>query len=75
MLTLKLAVESMFETKLLALNAMLRTMIIPMFIMIGLGLLLTYNNTLTSQMPNMEFQMQSRDTLHFNKNVIKSQEM
>ncbi len=75
MLTLKLAVESMFETKLLAPIAMLRTMIIPMLIMIVLGPVLTYNNTLTSQMPNLEFQMRSRNTLHFNKNAIKSQGM
>ena len=34
MLTLKLAVESMFETKLLAMSTVLRTMIIPMLIMI-----------------------------------------
>ena len=65
MLTLKLAVESMFETKLLALISVLRAMIIPMLIMIVLGLVLTYNNTLTSQMPNLEFQMRSRNTLFF----------
>ena len=72
MLTLKLAVESMFETKLLALISVLRAMIIPMLIMIVLGLVLTYNNTLTSQMPNLVFQMRSRNTLYFNKNAIKT---
>ncbi len=75
MLTLKLAVESMFETKLLALISVLRAMIIPMLIMIVLGLVLTYNNTLTSQMPNLVFQMRSRNTLYFNKNAIKTQGM
>ena len=62
----------MFETKLLALISVLRAMIIPMLIMIVLGLVLTYNNTLTSQMPNLEFQMRSRNTLYFNKNAIKT---
>ncbi len=75
MFTLKLAVESMFETKLLALISVLRAMIIPMLIMIVLGLVLTYNNTLTSQMPNLVFQMRSRNTLYFNKNAIKTQGM
>ena len=70
MLVLKSAVKSMSETKLLALITSLRTMIVPMFIMIVLGLAPTYNNELTFQMHNLAFQMRSRNTLSFNKNAI-----
>ena len=63
----------MSETKLLALITTLRTVIVPMFIMIVLGLVSTYNNELTFQMHNLAFQMQSRNTLYFNKNAIRTQ--
>ena len=75
MLALESAIKSMSETKLFALITMLRTMIVTMFIMIVLGLVATYNNELTFQMPNLAFQMQSRNTLYFNKNAIRMQGM
>ena len=71
MLALKSSVKSISGTKLPALITMLRSLIVPMFIMIVLGLVMTYNNMLTFQMHNLVYHMQSRNMLYFNKNAIK----
>ena len=75
MLALKSAVKFMSETKLLALITTLRTVIALMFVMIVLGLVPTYNEELTFQMPNLPFQMRSRNTLYFNKNAVRTHGM
>ena len=75
MFALNSAVKFMSQTQLLALITTLRTVIVPMFIMIVLGLVPVYNNELTFQMHNLAFQIRSHNTLSFIINAIRSQGM
>ena len=75
LLALKSTVKSLSATKLLGMITMLRVMIVCMLIMIVFGLTLTHDIKLTFQIRYLVFQMQSSDTLYFNKSVFKSEGM